>query len=381
MAELARRLGYGDQFPQSEEAMIRFALEGSGYSLEDIRKAGGTVKLPSPIMEYEKWKKGRLRSDGAPGFETPSGKFEIWSSVLEEHGYAPLPRYSEPSEGPLGNPVLARSFPLVFNSGARPPQRLPLAAPRNRRTGGGHPEPTVEIHTSDAGVRGIGSGDLVEVRTPRGAVPFRARVTDDITPGAVECNMGGGGPVGPRAWQEWNVNELTDLGNCDEISGFPVYKALLWRGDQDRRSELPSRRAERGRGARERLSRSGPRRSQRRARAPSTWTTTPPRASSPEVGAAMAPYLDELYGNPSSIHGLSRRPPCGRDGAATGRAADRCPTAAGVLHRQRLGGEQHGHQGRGVRPPGSGRPRHHVDHRAPVGPWRPAASSGGPVFG
>ena len=33
--------------------------------------------------------------------------------------------------------------------------------------------------------------------------------------------------MGPRAWQEWNVNELTDNDNFDEISGFPVYKALL----------------------------------------------------------------------------------------------------------------------------------------------------------
>jgi cysteine desulfurase NifS len=39
--------------------------------------------------------------------------------------------------------------------------------------------------------------------------------------------MGGGTPVGPKAWQEWNVNELTDLSNFDEISGFPVYKVLL----------------------------------------------------------------------------------------------------------------------------------------------------------
>ena len=39
--------------------------------------------------------------------------------------------------------------------------------------------------------------------------------------------MGGGGPLGPRAWRQANVNELTDLENVDELSGFPVYKALL----------------------------------------------------------------------------------------------------------------------------------------------------------
>jgi hypothetical protein len=52
-------------------------------------------------------------------------------------------------------------------------------------------------------------------------------VTEDIVPGVVEVNMGGGGPLGPKAWRDANVNELTDLDNVEEISGFPVFKALL----------------------------------------------------------------------------------------------------------------------------------------------------------
>ena len=36
-----------------------------------------------------------------------------------------------------------------------------------------------------------------------------------------------GGPVGPQAWRDCNVNDLTDLQRYDTISGFPVYKALL----------------------------------------------------------------------------------------------------------------------------------------------------------
>jgi hypothetical protein len=58
-------------------------------------------------------------------------------------------------------------------------------------------------------------------------VIFTAHLTEDIFQGVVEVNMGGGGPLGPQAWQQANVNELTDLNNIDEISGFPVYKALL----------------------------------------------------------------------------------------------------------------------------------------------------------
>ena len=35
-AELARRLGYGEHWPQTEAAMIEFALEGSGLSRTEL---------------------------------------------------------------------------------------------------------------------------------------------------------------------------------------------------------------------------------------------------------------------------------------------------------------------------------------------------------
>ncbi|MBS1262169.1 MAG: Acetylene hydratase [Calditrichaeota bacterium] len=243
MAELARRLGYGELFPQSEEEMISSALAGSGFSLADVRAAGGQVKLDTPMMEYRKWNKGLLRSDGADGFETPTGKFELWSTVLEEYGYAPLPEYVEPSEGPHSRQDLAGDYPLVFNSGARTQTFFRSQHHGIAGLASDHPEPVVEINERDAEARGIGHGDLVELRTPRGAVPFRAVVSDKIVPGAVEANMGGGSPVGPESWREWNVNELTDWTNCDPISGFPVYKALLCdvalleKGERDARGD------------------------------------------------------------------------------------------------------------------------------------------------
>ena len=127
----------------------------------------------------------------------------------------------------MGSPTLTEEFPLVFNSGARPDNDF-----RSQHHGieglvKDNPEPSVEINIEDARQRHIENGDLVEVRTRRGRIPFRARVTRNMSKGSIECNMGGGTPVGPKAWQEWNVNELTDLGNYDLISGFPVYKALL----------------------------------------------------------------------------------------------------------------------------------------------------------
>jgi len=227
MAELANRLGYGELYPQTESELLEFVLKDSGYTVDEIKDAGGTVKIQTPVMEYKKWEKGGLREDGKPGFETPTGKFELWSTILDEYGYEPLPKYTEPKEGPLANPAMAKHFPLVFNSGARPHTDFRSQHHGIKGLYKDNPEPIVEMNKFDAQIRGINSGDLVKVSTRRGSVPFRAKVTNTIVKGAIECNMGGGTPVGPIAWKEWNVNLLTDLENYDEISGFPVYKALL----------------------------------------------------------------------------------------------------------------------------------------------------------
>ncbi len=227
MAELAKRIGYGHLYPQNEEELLRYVLKDSGFTLEDVYAAGGVVQIPTVIMQYKKWEKNLLRHDGKPGFDTPTGKFEIASTILEEHGYDPLPVYSEPHEGPLSQLELTMKFPLVFNSGARVntdfrSQHHGIPGLYKER-----PEPTVTINNIDAGERGILNGDLVQIRTARGQVTMRALVTDDIVKGAIDANMGGGGPVGPKAWRKCNINELTDLERYDPISGFPVYKALL----------------------------------------------------------------------------------------------------------------------------------------------------------
>jgi cysteine desulfurase NifS len=306
MAELADRLGYGELYPQTEEAMIELALEGSGYSVSDVKEAGGWVKLPSPMMDYRKWEKGGLRADGEPGFETPTGKFEIHSTILADYGFEPLPKYTEPKEGPLGSPALAKEYPLVFNSGARPQTDFRSQHHGIKGLLAEHPEPTIELNVSDAEARSIVTGDLVEVRTPRGAVEFRAVVREDIVQGAVECSMGGGTPVGPKAWQESNVNLLTDLSNYDEISGFPVYKALLCEVTKSEKGKPAPRVVVRACDALETPVDVGLR---REIIPPERRIYLDNNATSPVADAvrdAMMPYLEHRLGNPSSIHGIGR---------------------------------------------------------------------------
>jgi len=227
LAELARRLGYGHLYPQNEEELLSRVLKGSGFTPEDVRAAGGTVQIPTAMMQYKKWEKGLLREDGQAGFETPSGKFEIASSILEEHGYDALPVYVEPGEGPLSQTELVEQFPLVFNSGARSNVDLHTLHHSIPALSEEKPVPTVMINTLDSRKRGIENGDFVHVKTKRGTVGLYAFVTDDIVQGAIEANGAGGGALGPKAWRDACINELTDLQRYDPISGFPVYKALL----------------------------------------------------------------------------------------------------------------------------------------------------------
>ena len=303
MAELARRLGYGGQYPQSEEALLRFVLQGSGFTLEQVREARGTVRIPSPMLEYQKWRKGGLRPDGRPGFDTPTGKFEIHSTILEEHGHEPLPKYTEPAEGPIGDPALAGKFPLIFNSGAR--LQTDFRSQHHGVPGlvRESPRPVVEIHPEDAAPRGIRTGDPVEVRTCRGAVRFRARVTEDIARGAVECNFGGGGPVGPKAWRASNVNELTSLARHDAISGFPVYKALLCEVVKVRGKAVRGSRNGKADHASAMTPAAVPAAPARRIYLDNNATTRVDDA----VKETMLPYLGDGCGNPSSLHLAGRQ--------------------------------------------------------------------------
>jgi len=227
LAELAQRLGYGELYPQSHKELLETILANSGFKVEDLMSADKQViKNCSAPMEYRKWEKGLLRKDGKPGFETPSGKFEVKSSVLEQYGYCGIPKYEESVETTVSNPKMAKRYPLILGTGPFKPdmksclRAIPAFIER-------YPYPAVQINEKDAKDRGIKMGDRVRIKTARGSVQMRAYVTGNIMAGFVYAPVGGGGPQGPDEWQQANVNILADMEQFDEISGFPVYKTLL----------------------------------------------------------------------------------------------------------------------------------------------------------
>jgi cysteine desulfurase NifS len=301
MAELANRLGYSHLYPQTEQELFKHILKGSGFTYDNVREQGGMVSIPTEMMQYKKWEKGLLRIDGKPGFDTPSGKFEISSSILEEYGYDPLPVYTEPQEGPLSRPDLLKEFPLVFNSGSRVKTGFHTQHRGIRRLADERPEPTVTINVRDAEERSIQTGDLVQIRTLRGSLTMRAFVTDDIVKGAIDANHACGSPVGPEAWQKRNINTLTDMNQFDPISGFPVYKCLLCDVEKIEPGN-ESTHIDFGETEENELHVMNTNAPMKEVYLDNNATT--PLA--PEVKEVMAAAMEE-YGNPSSIHTAGRK--------------------------------------------------------------------------
>ncbi|HEO65775.1 MAG TPA: aminotransferase class V-fold PLP-dependent enzyme, partial [Spirochaetes bacterium] len=236
----------------------------------------------------------------------PSGKFEIASTILEEHGYDPLPVYKEPQEGPLTKTQRTQEYPLVFNSGSRVTTDF-----RSQHHGipglyKERPEPVVTINRVDAEIRDIKNGDLVRIDTVRGTVTMRAFVSDDIIKGSIDANMGGGGPVGPKAWQECNINELTNLQHYDPISGFPVYKALLCEvAKVERNDETALKNKDINIDSGEYNNVEVQQVDPLPDRIYLDHNATTP--IDPEVREAMIPYMEGDYGNPSSIYSEGKK--------------------------------------------------------------------------
>ena len=73
----------------------------------------------------------------------------------------------------------------------------------------------------DARKYGVGDGELVKVKSPRGEIKVRAAVTSNIMKGVVHIYHGWPG--------EGNVNLLTPDKPTDPISGGPAFRSSLCR--------------------------------------------------------------------------------------------------------------------------------------------------------
>ncbi|MBW1979223.1 MAG: molybdopterin-dependent oxidoreductase [Deltaproteobacteria bacterium] len=184
--ELGRRLNPEIWPWENVQEMFSAMLKPTGMSFEELRSKG----FAYDVFEYKKYEKGLLRADNKPGFNTPTGKVELYSTVFKECGLDPLPYFKEPPESPVSTPELAKKYPLVLTTGAKTwgffhseHRQIPLLRQMN-------PDPVVEIHPDTAEKLGIKDGDWVYIENKHGRCQQRAKLTVGIHPRVVHAQHG-----------------------------------------------------------------------------------------------------------------------------------------------------------------------------------------------
>jgi molybdopterin guanine dinucleotide-containing S/N-oxide reductase-like protein len=213
---LARAMGFEDDcFTESVDEMIDTALSTANPWLKGIDR-DRLEKEGHARLNFEGEESGTSSQEPRPflpfaegGFQTPSGKAELYNSALIAQGLDPVAEFVPPRESrhsgegfPLE--LLARKADNYLNSTF---SNLPSVQELEDTT-------LLEIHAKDAEARGIRDGDPVRVFNGRGELALRAHVNGAVQPGVVAAKLNwakltsGGSNINTLTSEK-----LTDMGN------------------------------------------------------------------------------------------------------------------------------------------------------------------------
>ncbi len=219
--ELAHRLGLHKAFPWRDSAeYLDWVLKDTGLRFDQFCEKG--------ILLGEM----RYRKHEVDGFRTPTGKFEISSSIMEEMGVSPLPLFREPPLSPISTPELAKEFPLILISGTKIRNFFHSEFRQIESLRQGNPDPLVEIHPDTASSLGICEGDWVWVESPVARVKMRAKFFDGIRPDVVNAQHAWWFPEEDPpeyGWRRSNVNLLYGDTHFDPENGSEPIRSYLCR--------------------------------------------------------------------------------------------------------------------------------------------------------
>lgn len=201
---LAEAMGLKNDFWDGDiQASLNDRLRALDLKIDDFGEEG-VIKFPLPEV--------------FKGYNTPSGKVEFYSAILQKEGYSTVPNYIEPQESPESRPDLLSEYPLVISS-CKSRYFVHSAYRWVDKLYQKEPDPLVEIHPETAILYGIEDGQWVELNSPRGSCRMRARLTASVKPGII-CGIHG--------WSgEANINNLTSNDQCDPVLSSNPLKSLL----------------------------------------------------------------------------------------------------------------------------------------------------------
>ncbi len=206
--ELGKRLG--QKWWDTVEDALDYLLEPAGLTWQQFKEKGW-LKGEQTFYKYRE-----------KGFSTPTGKVELFSTVLEKWGRDPLPKYVEVPESPVSTPQKLAKYPYILNAGLRTPTFFHSAnrmIPWLREI---RPDPIVEIHPQTAAKHGIAEGDWVYIESPRGRAKERAKLNQGIDPRVIVAEHGWWYPEIKEEGHGWDVSNINLLTDNDPQTMDPV---------------------------------------------------------------------------------------------------------------------------------------------------------------
>lgn len=228
--EMANRLNPDIPW-QTPEDLFNHLLRDTGYTFEEVKEEGWMFPPKGhDSRPYGRHEKGLLREDGEPGFSTPTGKIELYSTLLDDWGHDPLPHYEEPDMSPQGSPELAEKYPLILTTGRR---KSPFFHSEHRMVSSLRemdPAPDMELHPETAKSLGIEEGDWVWIENQYGRCKRKVKLSDHLNPQVVEVSHGWWLPE--KSEEDYgveivNVNRLIPDKYGSTGFGGGQYKSLL----------------------------------------------------------------------------------------------------------------------------------------------------------
>lgn len=168
------------------EDMLSYMIESTGMTFPEMREKA-PVYLP---FEYKRYEKGLLRADGQPGFNTATGRIELWSTFYDACGLDPMPYFEEPDPGPGATPKLMEECPFVLTTGARRWSSFHSEHRQVKRLRRMDPWPYIEVHPEIAEKLGVTDGEWVWVENPLGRAKRTIKITPIVDPRVVSCDHG-----------------------------------------------------------------------------------------------------------------------------------------------------------------------------------------------
>lgn len=225
--ELAKRFNpEGLKHLNSVIDLINERLSVAGTTFDEMEKKGGWEMAPEgPTKPYRRHERGLNRPDGKSGFDTETGKVELYSKAFESWGLDPLPFFREPAQGPVSTPDLYKKYPLIMITGARSSlffhaehRMIPWLREKA-------PDPLVEIHPETAKKYGVYEGEWIYLENDMGKVKRKAHLTLKVKPNHIQTLHGWWLPElkGPEPdlfglW-DYQINKIIP-GPQDSNSGF-----------------------------------------------------------------------------------------------------------------------------------------------------------------